>query len=148
MTADATEIEKARMRFDTKIAVVLRDDLPTWQKLNITAFTVSGIAGTVEGVVGEPYEDASGNRYLPMFRQPVMIFGGTTEQLRTVFERARSRNLQFAIFTEELFSTGNDIDNRAAVIACNSEDLKLVGLALRAGNKDMDKVLKGLSLHT
>ncbi len=53
------------MQFDTKIAVVVREDLQTWQKLNITAFTVSGIAGTVEGIIGEPYEDGSGNQYLP-----------------------------------------------------------------------------------
>ena len=32
--------------FDTKIAVVLRDDLAVWQKTNVTAFLVSGIAGT------------------------------------------------------------------------------------------------------
>jgi len=34
------------MEFDTKIVVIVRDDLAIWQKLNITAFTVSGIAGT------------------------------------------------------------------------------------------------------
>src|SRR5215207_1353260 len=42
------------MRFDTKIAVVLRDDLVVWQKTNVTALLVSGIAGTVPGVVGQP----------------------------------------------------------------------------------------------
>jgi hypothetical protein len=62
------------MIFDTKIAVVLRDDLPVWQKLNVTAFTVSGIAGTTPDLVGADYEDASGNSYLPMFRQPVPVF--------------------------------------------------------------------------
>lgn len=31
------------MQFDTKIAIVLREDLPVWQKLNMTAFLVSGI---------------------------------------------------------------------------------------------------------
>src|SRR5262249_43207278 len=56
-----------RMQFDTKIAVVLRDDLAGWQKTNVTAFLVSGIAATVPGVVGEPYRDASENEYLPMF---------------------------------------------------------------------------------
>ena len=55
-----------RVQFDTKIAVVLLDDLAVWQKANVTAFLVSGIAGTVGGVVGEPYRDASGNEYLPM----------------------------------------------------------------------------------
>src|SRR4051794_25324354 len=119
------------MKFDTKIAVVLRDDLPVWQKLNMTAFLVSGIAGTVEGVVGEAYEDASGNSYLPMFRQPVLVFGGTAEQLRTVYERALEQHVKFSVFTEELFGTGHDEANRAAVKAVPCEDLKVVGLALR-----------------
>ena len=26
------------MRFDTKIAIAVREDLATWQKLNVTAF--------------------------------------------------------------------------------------------------------------
>ena len=30
--------------FDAKIAVIHRQDLATWQKLNVTAFTISGIA--------------------------------------------------------------------------------------------------------
>ncbi len=55
------------MTFETKIAVAVRDDLPTWQRLNMTAFLVSGIAASAEGMVGEDYEDAAGNRYLPMF---------------------------------------------------------------------------------
>jgi hypothetical protein len=138
---------EARMTFDTKIAVLLRDDLPTWQKLNMTAFLVSGIAATMPESVGEPYEDGSGNRYLPMFGQPVLVFGGDAAQLRAAYERAKSRDLRFAIFTEELFSTGNDVDNRAAVKAVASEDLTIVGLALRAEKRAVDKVTKGLALH-
>lgn len=34
------------MKFDTKTAVVVRADLQTWQKLNVTAFTVSGISNS------------------------------------------------------------------------------------------------------
>jgi Protein of unknown function (DUF2000) len=52
--------------FATKLVVVLRDDLPIWQKLNATLFLVSGIAAGDPSTVGEPYEDASGTRYLPM----------------------------------------------------------------------------------
>jgi hypothetical protein len=136
------------MQFDTKIAVVVRDDLESWQKLNITAFTVSGIAGTVEGIVGDPYEDGSGNTYLPMFRQPVMVFSATTEQMKKVYERALNRQIRFSIFTEELFQTNNDIDNRAAVKARQQTDLNIVGLALWAEKKSVEKVLKGVSLHS
>lgn len=136
-----------RVKFDTKIAVVLREDLADWQKLNVTAFTISGIAGTVEGIVGESYEDGSGNRYLPMIIQPILIFSADAGQIRTAYERALGHGLQFAIYTEELFSTGHDEANRAAVKAVPAEELNLVGLALRADKKAVDKVTKGLSLH-
>ncbi len=135
------------MKFDTKIAVILRDDLATWQKLNMTAFLVSGIAATTEGSTGENYEDASGNVYLPMFIQPVMVFAGPSEQLRVAYERAMSEQVQISIFTEELFSTGNDVDNRAAVKAVPCEQLKITGMAMRHDKKVVDRIVKGLSLH-
>ena len=135
------------VRFNTKIAVVLREDLAVWQKLNVTAFLVSGVAGTDADTIGEPYEDASGHRYLPMFRQPVLIFAGSGEQLRRTYERLRAAGLRFSVFTDELFATGNDGDNRAAVKAVHSEDLRIAGLAVRGERKAIDKALKGLSLH-
>ncbi|MCG8349104.1 MAG: DUF2000 family protein [Chloroflexales bacterium] len=135
------------MKFDTKIAVVVRDDLATWQKLNVTAFTVSGIAAHVEGVIGEPYEDGSGNVYLPMLRQPVLVFSASADQILRAYERALRRNVRCAIYTEELFSTGHDEANRAAVKACASDELKLAGMALRDQRKVVDRVLDGLMLH-
>jgi len=137
----------APVRFGTKIAVVLREDLAVWQKLNMTAFLVSGVAGTDVDTIGEPYEDASGHRYLPMFRQPVLIFAGNAGQLRRAYDRLRAGGLRFSVFTDDLFATGNDGDNRAAVKAVRSEDLRLAGLALRGDRKAVDKALKGLSLH-
>jgi hypothetical protein len=135
------------MRFDTKIAVVVRADLPIWQRLNMVAFLVSGIAATVEGVTGEPYEDGSGRSYLPMFRQPVLIFGATSEELRATYERAVARSLMLSIFTEALFGTGHDAANREAIRAVSSDQLPLTGLALRAERKQVDVVVKGLALH-
>ena len=133
------------MIFDTKIAVVLRSDLPVWQKLNVTAFTVSGIAGGMTDVMGENYEDGAGNLYLPMLKQPVLIFEADAAQIQRAYTRAMDRGVKLAIFTEELFSTGNDIDNRAAVKA--QAALKLVGLAMRDQKKTIVKVLDGLKLH-
>jgi hypothetical protein len=92
------------MRFNTKLAVVLRDDLAVWQKTNVTAFLVNGIAGTVTGVVGEPYRDASGNEYLPMFVQPVLVYAADAVALRRAYERAMSRGVTPAIYTDELFT--------------------------------------------
>jgi len=135
------------MQFDTKIAVVVRDDLAVWQKTNVTAFLVSGIAGTVAEVVGEPYRDASGNQYLPMFVQPVLVYEADGDALRRAYERALSRGVTPAVYTKELFETDHDEANRAAVAAVPAEELDLVGIAFRADRKAVDKVVDRLHLH-
>ena len=139
--------EAEPIRFDTKIAVLLRDDLAVWQRLNVTAFMVSGIAGTHPEVVGEPYEDADGTRYLPMFRQPVLVFEGSKEFMAIAHQRALQRGIEHSVFTQELFATGNDRDNRAAVKAVATEELDLVGIALYGPKNAVDKTLKGAHMH-
>ena len=136
------------MRFDTKIVVVLRGDLAMWQKLNVTTFLVSGIAATVEHVVGLSYEDASGQTYLPMFVQPAMVFSAAANELQMAFDKARAGDVTCSIFTEDLFATGHDEANRAAVKAVATDDLRLVGMAFRAERKLADKIVKGLTLHS
>jgi hypothetical protein len=144
-----TNVEQfASHQFDTKIVVIIREDLETWQKLNATAFLASGIAGTEPEVIGEPYEDGSENHYLPMFRQPVLVFGATGSELRRAFGRARQREIDVALFTDDLFRTNHDLANRAAVKAVAEPDLSLVGIAFRSDRKEADKVVKGLKFHS
>jgi hypothetical protein len=136
------------MQFDTKVAVVLRDDLAVWQKANVTAFLISGIAGSDPSLVGEPYVDGSGNTYLPMLRQPVLVYAADGAGLRRAYDRAMQRGIeQLAIYTAELFETAHDEANRAAVAAVPAAELDLVGIALRAERKTVDKVLDRLRPH-
>ncbi|WP_055588385.1 DUF2000 domain-containing protein [Peterkaempfera griseoplana] len=137
----------APVRFDTKIAVLLRDDLEPWQRLNVTAFLVSGLGTVSPEVVGEPYADADGTAYLPMFRQPVLVFQGSKETLTAAHGRALSRSLPTAVFTSDLFGTGNDRDNRAAVRAVSGNQLDLVGVVVYGPRNAVDKVLKGAQMH-
>lgn len=135
------------MRFDTKIAVLLHHELETWQRLNATAFLVSGIAAARPELIGEPYQDADDTEYLPMFGQPVLIFAGDGDLLAEARRRALSRGMRISIYTRELFATGNDEDNRAAVRGVPGEKLDLVGLALHGQRNAVDRVLKGARLH-
>src|SRR5262245_5068544 len=135
------------MEFDTKIAAVLLEDLAVWQKMNVTAFLVSGIAGTVAGIIGEPYHDASGNEYLPMFVQPVLVYEADAPALRRAYERAMSRDVKVAVYTRELFETGHDEANRAAMAVVPADLLDLVGIAFRAERKVVDKVVDRLRFH-
>ncbi len=68
--------------FDTKIAIVVRDDLAVWQKLNVTAFLTSGIVGATPGLLGAPYEDAAGNSYHPLAIQPMIVLAADAGRSR------------------------------------------------------------------
>jgi hypothetical protein len=135
------------MIFETKVAVVLHDDLLPWQELNITAFLLSGIATSEGGLVGERYRDADGTEYLPMLRQPVVVLSAGAELLASARAKAVERGIPIAVYTRELFSTGHDEANRAAVAAVGGADLDLMGIAVRGPKNAIDRMLKGARMH-
>ena len=134
------------MEFDTKIKIVLREDLEMWQKLNVTAFLMSGIAGTQE-IIGQPYLDADNVQYLPMSQQPIMIHSSSGERMNDLLQKALTKEVVIAIYTKELFGTYNDEDNRAMVAKFKMAELNLVGIALRGKKNHVDKLLRGFDLH-
>lgn len=133
--------------FDTKIAIVVRDDLAVWQKLNVTAFLTSGIVGTDATLIGEPYEDGDGNRYAALMVQPMIVLSSDGPGLTKIHRRALDRGVTTALYTEEMFATGHDAANRAAVKAVAMDDLNIVGLALREERRLVDKITKGARMH-
>lgn len=140
------ELESAPV-FDTKVAVVLREDLLPWQALNVTAFLMSAIATSAPHLTGEPYRDADGTEYLPMLRQPVVVLSASADILSTARSRAAARELPFAIYTRDLFSTAHDAANRAAVAAVAATDLDLVGIGIRGPKNVVDRIVKGARMH-
>ena len=135
------------MQFSTKIAIVVADDLPQWQKLNVVAFLTSGVLSEDGAAVGDDYRDASDTSYLPLCIQPIVILKASRERLKTFLGRANGRGIRPAIYIEDMFETGHDAANRATVAKYPSADLPLVGLGLRAERRDVDKILKGAKLH-
>ncbi|WP_412990163.1 DUF2000 family protein [Pediococcus siamensis] len=134
------------MKFDTKIKIALRDDLEPWQELNVTAFLMSGIAGT-QKIIGEPYVDADGEQYLPMSQQPIMIHSASAEQLQHLIQKGLTKDVVISIYTHELFTTYNDEDNRATIAKFKTADLDLVGVTMRGKKTHVDKLFKGIALH-
>ena len=133
--------------FETKIAIVVRDDLAPWQELNVTAFLTSGIVGASRGLLGEPYEDAAGNTYNPLVIQPMIVLSASAEAIRTIYRRAMERGVRLSLYIEEMFATGHDAANRAAMKQHLPEALNVVGLALREDKKLVDKITKGARMH-
>ncbi|WP_159500124.1 DUF2000 family protein [Microbacterium sp. 18062] len=137
----------AQIRFDTRVAVLLRSGLLPWQELNVTAFLMSGVATSAADLVGEPYRDRDGNEYLPMLRQPVLVFTAGLAALATARAKALDRGMAVAVYTRDLFSTSHDEANRAAVAAVSAAELEIVGLAIRGPRNAVDRITKSASKH-
>ena len=132
---------------NTKIAIIIQQDLLTWQKLNVTAFLTSGVLGPNGDLLGERYEDADGQTYNPLIIQPVIVLATDKAGLAKIHKRGISRGIDMAIYIEDMFATGHDTANRATVKKYATDDLNLVGLALRAEKKIVDKITKGAKMH-
>jgi hypothetical protein len=133
--------------FDTKIAIVLRNDLAAWQELNVAAFLVSGLVGQSPEIIGEPYADRAGNRYNALSVQPMIVLSCDAPTMARIHGRSLDRGVQTSLYIEEMFSTGHDAANRAVFAEFAPEDARVVGIALRADRKMVDKITKGARMH-
>jgi hypothetical protein len=121
------------MQFDTKI---------------VASFLAGGIAASFPECIGENYEDRSGTKYLSLIGQPILIYGADRPALSRALERALSRDVMPAIYTEDMFRTTHDAANREVVRAVVRAELNLFGLAMRAERKVIDKIVDGLKFHS
>jgi hypothetical protein len=135
------------MEFDTKVAIIVLDDLATWQKLNVTAFLATGIAGAAPDAMGEPYEDAAGRMHARLLGQPIMIYQADAAGLLRAYRQGIERELTRAVYVRAMFATGHDLANREVFRQEPADTPDLVGLAVRGPRKAVDKAVKGLSLH-
>ena len=133
--------------FDTKVAILVLDDLATWQKLNVTAFLATGIAAAVPEAMGEPYEDASARQFARLLGQPMLIFAAGPDELRRAHRIAGENGLITAAYVRAMFGTGHDAANREVFKAEPADAPDLVGIAIRGPKKVVDKATKGAKLH-
>jgi hypothetical protein len=133
---------------ENKIAIVLRDDLKNWQKLNVTAFLASAVAIEFPELHGRHLVTASGSKYLPFMKQPVLVYkADNLEQMKRAFNRAKERELSIGIYSLPLFDTMTEEDNLNETASKTDDEQDLVGLTIYGENKKVNKALDGLKFH-
>ena len=133
--------------FDTKMVVMLRDDLKSWQELNVTAFLMTGIAAQYPALIGDAYRDRAGHIYNPMSIQPVVVLSASADTMARAHRKCLELEITASAYIEEMFATGQDTANRAVFAEYAPDDAKIVGLAFRAPKKIADKISKGAKMH-
>ena len=133
--------------FSTKAAVVVRDDLAavaTAERHRRSSSAGSSAPRSPKWSV-TPTRTPTAWRTCPLLVQPLLVFEASADQLRKARAESRRAAAWRSRSTPRRCSRpGTTTENRAAVRAVATEDLDLVGIALRAGHRDADAVLRGL----
>jgi len=136
------------MTYENKIAIVIKDDLAAWQKLNVASFLASAVAIQFPETHGAKFVNASGSEYLPFIKHPILIYKADTPlDLKRAFLRARERGLHIGIYTEPLFATKNEQENHLEISRCSDEEQSLAGIVVYGESKKVSKALDGLKFH-
>lgn len=134
--------------YDNKIALVIKNDLLSWQKLNVASFLASAIAIEFPETHGEKFINASGSVYLPFIKHPILIYKAESNaEIKRAFNRAKERELHIGIYTGPLFATKNEAENHIEIAKDTDEDQVLVGIAIYGENKKVNKAVDGLKFH-
>ena len=134
--------------FTNKIAIIIRNDLQDWQKLNVAAFLAGSVAIKFPDTHGRAFVTANESEYLPFFRQPIFIYAASDEiQIKRSFNRAKERALNIGIYTRPLFTTKNEEANLAEIAQYRDDEQDLAGIVIYGESKKVDKAVKDLKFH-
>lgn len=136
------------MKDFAKTAILLLDDLPSWKKLNVTAFLATGIGDASPEAMGEAYSDSIGRTYTRLFEQPIVVLTAPRDVLQKALRTGHERALICSAYVDAMFDQSNGDDGRRVFRDGDADRLDLVGIALRGARKDIDKATKGASLHS
>ena len=134
--------------YTNKIGIIIRDDLKTWQKLNVTAFLASAVAIEFPELHGGHLVTASNSIYMPFLKQPIVIYKADgIEQMKRAFKRAKERELHIGIYSYPLFATMTEEDNLKTMASVTDDEQDLVGLVFYGDVKKVNKAVDGLKFH-
>ncbi|MFS4470335.1 DUF2000 family protein [Chryseobacterium sp. T20] len=134
--------------YDKKVAIVIKDDLLPWQKLNVVSFLAGSIAIEFPETHGEKFVTADHEEFLAFIKHPTLIYkADNTEKLQRAFRRSRDRELSIGVYTQQLFATRSGEENVLEIAKHPADHLDLVGIIVYGENKKVDKALDGLKFH-
>jgi len=134
--------------YDKKVAIVIKNDLLDWQKLNVVSFLASSIAIRFPETHGQDFVTADDVKFLPFLKHPILVYKAeTAEKLQRAFQRSKDRELAIGIYTKSLFDTKSGEENVLEIAKYRADDLNLIGIIIYGDNKKVDKALDGLKFH-
>ncbi|GAA0935641.1 DUF2000 domain-containing protein [Nonomuraea longicatena] len=132
---------------NTKLVMVLRDDLPRGLAVNAAAVLALSLGGRLDGWLGADGKDASGGVHAGLNTHPVPVVTATGRELRELRERAADRSELRVVAFNEVARRSRDYDDYlAALEATPGEEIGYVGALVFGPRGPVTKLTKRFPL--
>ncbi|MFD7137160.1 DUF2000 domain-containing protein [Streptomyces sp. NPDC059894] len=131
----------------TKVALVLRDDLPPAHAANTSAVLALSLGGRIGDSVGRDGEDASGGVHPGLNTHPIPVLTASAQELTTLLERARAADeVRLVALTETARRARDYEDYLTDLKATGAEELEYLGVIVHGPRNKVSKLTRHLSL--
>ncbi|QYX79589.1 DUF2000 domain-containing protein [Streptomyces akebiae] len=131
----------------TKVALVLRDDLPAAHAANTAAVLALSLGGRIGDSVGRDGEDASGGDHPGLNTHPIPVLTASAQELTVLLERARSADeVRLVSLTETARRARDYEDYLTELKATHAENLEYLGVIVHGPRSKVSRLTRHLSL--
>lgn len=133
--------------FNQKIAIVVREDLPSWQVMNTVAH-VSGYLGNkiTTFLSDETFITSDGQNHPRNSQYAIIILKNTEKGLRKFMRRVRESNLLYHGFIREMIETTDDSEIQQILGSKKDEEIEYLGIGIFGPIERVNELTQGMSL--
>lgn len=133
--------------FNQKIAIVVREDLPSWQVMNTVAH-VSGYLGNkiTTFLSDENFVTSDGQSHPRNSQYAIIILKNTEKGLRKFMRRVRESGLLYHGFIREMIETTDDTEIQQILSTKRDEEIEYLGIGIFGPIEKVNELTQGMSL--
>ena len=133
--------------FNQKIAIVVREDIPSWQVMNTVAHVSGYLGNKIETFLSDENFVTQDNLDHPRNSQyAIIILKNSQKGLRRFMQRVRESGLLYHGFIREMLETTDDAEIQSLLHNKKDMDIEYLGVGIFGPIEQINELTQGMSL--
>ena len=133
--------------FNQKIAIVVREDLPSWQVMNTVAHVSGYLGNKITTFLSDENFVTSDEQNHPRNSQyAIIILKNTEKGLRKFMRRVRESKLLYHGFIREMIETTDDSEIQQILSNKRDDEIEYLGIGIFGPIERVNELTQGMSL--
>lgn len=134
--------------FTKRFAIVVRNDLPSWQAMNALAHIAAYLGNKLEGGfdTGEYFETRDGAKHPRNTQYPIVALSADPKDLPGFIQEVRGSGLPYLGFIREMIETTDDQEIVGILKEKNDSEIEYLGIGVFGPNEVVKPLTKKFSL--